>query len=142
MAKNEKYGIQAGLVFDSFEAHVTDRVKRALERENMNLAVILGGSTSILQPLDVSLNKPFKDGVRKRWMEWMANGIHKFTATSGQKKPLEELICLWIADTWREIPTGILSLHFLNAESQTVLMDRKIILCTKQTMNLSMMTLL
>jgi len=54
------------LVFDSFEAHMTDRVKRALECENMNLAVIPGGLTSILQPLDVSLNKPFKDGVRKR----------------------------------------------------------------------------
>ena len=37
------------LVFDSFEAHVTDRVIRALERENTNLAVIPGGLTSILQ---------------------------------------------------------------------------------------------
>ena len=55
------------LVFDLFEAHVTDRVKRALERENTNLAVIPGGLTSILQLLDVSLNKPFKDGVDGEW---------------------------------------------------------------------------
>ena len=58
------------LVFDSFEAHVTDRVKRALERENTNLAVIPGSLTSILQPLDVSLNKPFKDGVKGGWNGW------------------------------------------------------------------------
>ena len=67
------------LVFDAFEAHVTETVKRALTRENTNLAVIPGGLTSILQPLDVSLNKPFKDGVRKRWMERMAEGIHDFS---------------------------------------------------------------
>ena len=57
------------LVYDAFEAHVTDTVKAAFKRENTDLAVIPGGLTSILQPLDVSLNKPFKDGVRKRWME-------------------------------------------------------------------------
>ena len=80
------------LVCDAFEAHVTERVKTALTRENTNLAVIPGGLTSILQPLDVSLNKPFKDGVRKRWMEWMAEGIHEFTASGRQKKPSKELI--------------------------------------------------
>ena len=58
------------LVYDSFEAHVTDTVDRFL-----------------LQPLDVSLNKPFRDGVRK---QWMADGIHEFT---GRQKASEELIC-------------------------------------------------
>ena len=62
--------------YDSFEAHVTDTVKASFKRENTELAVIPGGLTSLLQPLDVSLNKPFKDGVRK---QWMADGIHKFT---------------------------------------------------------------
>ena len=80
------------LVLDAFEAHVTDSVKTAIARENTNLAVIPGGLTSILQPLDVSLNKPFKDNVRRRWMEWMAEGIHEFTAGGHQKKPSEELI--------------------------------------------------
>ena len=66
------------LVYDSFEAHVTDTVKASFKRENTELAVIPGSLTSLLQPLDVSLNKPFKDGVRK---QWMADGIHEFTAT-------------------------------------------------------------
>ena len=57
------------LVYDVFEAHVTESVKAAIARENTNLAVIPGGLTSLLQPLDVSLNKPFKDNVRKRWMQ-------------------------------------------------------------------------
>ena len=91
------------LVYDAFEAHVTESVKAAFVRENTNLAVIPGGLTSILQPLDVALNKPFKDGVRKRWMEWMADGIHEFTASGRQKKPSEELIVSWIAAAWNEL---------------------------------------
>ena len=43
------------LVYDAFEAHVTDPVKAAFKRENTDLAVIPGGLTSLLQPLDVSL---------------------------------------------------------------------------------------
>ena len=82
-------------------------------RENTNLAVIPGGLTSILQPLDVALNKPFKDGVRKRWMEWMANRIHEFTASSRQKKPSEELIVWWIAAAWNDIPTEMVESSFL-----------------------------
>ena len=56
------------LVFDSFEAHLTDTVKASFKRDNTVLAVIPGGLTSLLQPLEVSLNKQFKNGVRKKWM--------------------------------------------------------------------------
>ena len=101
------------LVLDAFEAHVTDSVKTAIARENTNLAVIPGGLTSILQPLDVSLNKPFKDNVRRRWMEWMAEGIHEFTAGGRQKKPSEELILSWIAGAWSEIPEEMIEASFL-----------------------------
>ena len=49
------------LVWDSFQAHLVDSVKRTVRQTNTNIAVITGGLTSVLQPLDVSLNKPFKD---------------------------------------------------------------------------------
>ena len=49
------------LVYDTFEAHLTDIVKASLKRENTNLAVIRGGLISLLQPLDVSFKRPFKD---------------------------------------------------------------------------------
>ena len=82
-------------------------------RDNTNLAVIPGGLTSILQPLYVASNKPFKDGVRKRWMELMANGIHELTASSRQKKPSKELIVWWIAAAWNDIPTEMVESSFL-----------------------------
>jgi len=44
--------------------------------------------TSFLQPLDVSLNKLFKDGVGRSWIQGMAGGIHEFIVIGGQKKLL------------------------------------------------------
>ena len=41
------------LVYDSFEAHVTDTVKAPFKRENTELAVIPGGLTSLLQPQEL-----------------------------------------------------------------------------------------
>ena len=56
------------LVYNSFEAYVTDTVKASFKRENTDLAVIPGGLPSLLQPLDVSLNKSVEDGVwNERW---------------------------------------------------------------------------
>ena len=106
-------GRRSLLVYDAFEAHVTDPVKAAFKRENTDLAVIPGGLTSLLQLLDVSLNKPFKDRVRKKWMQWMADGIHEFTATGRQKKPSEELICSWISEAWNDIPAEMIAATFL-----------------------------
>ena len=113
-------------MFDSFEAHVTDTVKASFKRENTELAVIPGGLTSLLQPLDVSLNKPFKDGVRKKWMQWLADGIHEFTASGRQKKPSEELICSWISQEWIDIPVEMTTASFLKC-GITIWMDHKMI---------------
>lgn len=101
------------LVLDSFEAHKTEQVKRLLKSENTDLAIIPGRLTSVLQPLDVCLNKPFKDRVRQRWMAWMAEGIHELTATGRQKKPSEELMCQWIGEAWRDIPREMVARSFL-----------------------------
>ena len=59
------------LVMDSFSAHITSKVKAELAKINTHLAIILGGCTSKTQPLDVALNKPFKDRDRRQWTEFM-----------------------------------------------------------------------
>ena len=98
------------LVDDSFEARVTDTVKVSFKRKNTDLAVIPGGLTFLLQLLNLSLNKLFKDGVRK---QWMADGIHKFTNSGRQKKALEELICLWILQVWKAILSEMITASLL-----------------------------
>ena len=54
--KNEK----SMLVWDCFSGHLVDSVKRRTKAHNTDMVVIPGGLTSVLQPLDVSLNKPMK----------------------------------------------------------------------------------
>ena len=46
------------LVWDMFWAHRNAEVKNEADKLRTTLAVIPGRLTSILQPLDVSLNKP------------------------------------------------------------------------------------
>ena len=59
------------LVWDQFRAHLTQQVKQETVKLNTDLAVIPGGLISVLQPLDVCLNKPFKEKMRQKWNEWM-----------------------------------------------------------------------
>lgn len=61
------------LVMDSFRCHIMDSVKKSLRKANVETAIIPGGCTSVLQPLDVSLNKPFKGWVRASWAEYIRN---------------------------------------------------------------------
>lgn len=51
------------LVYDSFRGHTVNSVKNRLIEKNTNIAVIPGGCTSKLQPLDVAINKSFKSKV-------------------------------------------------------------------------------
>ena len=44
------------LILDSFSAHITEGIKSMFERFNTTVIVIPGGCTSVLQPLDVSVN--------------------------------------------------------------------------------------
>ncbi len=59
------------LFLDTFSAHLTDKVKDAFHKSNTTVLVIPGGCTSILQPLDVSINKPFKTSIRNSWVQYM-----------------------------------------------------------------------
>jgi hypothetical protein len=58
------------LVLDSYRGHITPAVKDAMKEADSDLAVIPGGMTSQLQPLDVCVNKPFKDQLKRFYTEW------------------------------------------------------------------------
>ena len=53
------------LVYDSFRGHLEESIKKKFYDSNIDLAVIPDGLTSICQPLDVAINKLFKDNLRK-----------------------------------------------------------------------------
>ena len=85
------------LVWDMFRAHLTDTIKLKLKARNTRQAVITGGCTSVLQPLDVCLNKV---KMREVWGEWKK----ETTKLGNLKRPGLGLVCTWIVQAWESIP--------------------------------------
>lgn len=88
------------LILDRCKAHLEDSVKDAFQKCNTTTILIPGGCTSVVQPLDVSLNKPIKDHLRSQWTGYM---IKKSEESEQQETPLEkipppskQLICEWL----------------------------------------------
>ena len=57
------------LVWDSFKCHISDEMKETVRKMKTVMGVIPGGCTKFLQPLDVSINKPFKAAFRALYDE-------------------------------------------------------------------------
>jgi hypothetical protein len=85
--------MRAMLVLDSFRGHITNEVKRKIKSLKSDLVIIPGGLTSILQVLDVVINKPFKDSLRKLYEDWLINGNHTLTKRGNLKKPTVTNLC-------------------------------------------------
>ena len=82
------------LFLDSFSAHLTDKVKDTFKRYNTTIVVIPGGCTSVLQPLDVSINKPVKSILRQSWERYMLEQSENDTAKI--PPPPKQLIVDWV----------------------------------------------
>lgn len=91
------------LVWDMFKCHLMDSVVAQLRSQKTDIAVIPGGLTSIVQPLDVCLNKPFKDYMRDLWSNWMIEGEKTFTKGGSMRAPTLETLCEWIVQAWGTI---------------------------------------
>ena len=96
------------LVWDMFRSHQVESITKAVRATNTDIAVIPGGLTSVVQPLDVSINKPFKDNIRRKWNEWMLEGEKSFTKGGRMKAPDLPVLCLWVKEAWAEIDANLI----------------------------------
>ena len=101
------------LVWDMFRAHLLDDVKEAARKIRTDLSVIPGGLTSQLQPLDVAVNKPFKDRLRQKWNEWFCSDAVKTTKGGALQKPELPVVLRWVREAWDELPPAIIQRGFL-----------------------------
>jgi hypothetical protein len=100
------------MVYDSFKGHLEDSVKSKFRDSGFDLAVIPGGLTSICQPLDVAINKPFKDNLRKEWHLWMAGGGAGLTVGGNLKRAKLSDVCGWVKRSWDNISNEIIVQSF------------------------------
>ena len=95
------------LVWDKFSAHLTEGITDALKATNTDVAVIPGGLTGIMQPLDVSLNKPFKGNLRNCWMKWMADEQFTLTAGGNMRAPPLQTQVQWVKECWDKVEFSV-----------------------------------
>ncbi|KAJ3641811.1 hypothetical protein Zmor_028284 [Zophobas morio] len=94
---------QCLIIYDSCRAHLTEEIK-TLVQQHTELAVIPGGLTKALQPLDVAINKSFKDKLRVLWDEWIMNeALATFTPAGNRRRPSLVTVCEWIVTAWRDV---------------------------------------
>jgi len=95
-------------VCGQFKAHVTESTKRLDTKLKTHLAVIPGGLTSRLQPLDVSVNKSFKGFMHEEWAKWTEAPTHHVTPAGRVKRPSISNVYEWV-----KIPCSKLKVRLL-----------------------------
>nr|XP_006825569.1 PREDICTED: RNA-binding protein 45-like [Saccoglossus kowalevskii] len=85
------------LVFDSFRGHLHDDITALLKANTSRRAVIPGGCTSKLQPLDVCINKPFKQYMREEWLAFIRQQVENTPEGQRPKTATRQNVVDWVA---------------------------------------------
>ncbi|GFW45265.1 pogo transposable element with KRAB domain [Trichonephila clavipes] len=101
--KNSFFRPKAILIMDSMKSHVSENVRNALKSASAKIAIIPGGLTKKLQPLDVGINRSFKFKVRKLWEQWMSDGEKNYTKTGKLKRASYENVSCWVLKAWNDV---------------------------------------
>ena len=99
------------LVLDAFKGHLTDSVKNQLLKLNTEL-VIPNRMTSALQPMDVSINKPFKDRLRQQYLIWISDPARELTETGKIRSAAPSEVARWVSVAWKANPESIIIRSF------------------------------
>jgi len=61
----ELVGLPSLLIMDLLRLHRTKPVKKLLKKNDVTLSLVPAGCTGIVQPVDISFNRPFKDMLKE-----------------------------------------------------------------------------
>ena len=62
-------------IFDNFKGQITSACFSLLEENNIHYVLLPANTTDKLQPLDVAVNKPAKDFIRRKFEEWYSQQV-------------------------------------------------------------------
>ena len=133
--KNRK----ALLVWDTFKGHLTDELESELRKRNIITAIIPGGCTSKIQPLDVCINKPFKGNFRASWMSYMQDSVSHLQNGERLKTPTKQQVVNWVVAANQHIGgnTAMIKKSFLVCGISNDGSQNHIIRCAKELPTMS-----
>ena len=88
---------------DAHTAQQTEAVKTALGKYKTELVNVPPGCTSRVQPLDVSVNKPFKEEVKRQHEKRMSENLQLYTESKLSAWQRRVLLTKWVAEARKEI---------------------------------------
>ena len=65
------------LIWDLYKSHITDNVMNYLKENNVVVIMIPANYTGVLQPCDLTINKKYKQELRKKFVKWYAGEIQR-----------------------------------------------------------------
>ena len=98
-------------LFDGFRGQTTDAMLEILEDSKIRYVLIPPNCTDKLQPLDIAVNKPMKNGLKAKFQSWYANEVQKqlkIVALNNVKVDTTLTVvkspsASWIVSTWQDI---------------------------------------
>ena len=79
----------AVMIFDTFKGHTGSEMESFLLENNIISVIIPNNCTDVLQPLDLSLNKPRKDHLRSKFQSWYSEQVSKQMDNGKQPEDIE-----------------------------------------------------
>ena len=93
------------MAWDTFEAHMTEPVKKLLKEMRIDDALIPGGCIEHIQAPHVFWIKKFYD-------KWLAYGMHYYTEARNMKPASRHLIVTRILESWTQLDEEIIIRSF------------------------------
>jgi DDE superfamily endonuclease. len=91
-------GIVPFLLLNSYRCHMADAVKRLMDEIGVEYQYIPGGSTGLCQPVDVGINKPFKDRMIRKWEQFLMDDREE-EVRGKIPSPSREVLSQWVIDS-------------------------------------------
>ena len=63
------------VIMDNFKGQITAKINSLLEDNNIHVCLLPPNTTDLLQPLDISVNKPAKACLRNKFQLWYSRKV-------------------------------------------------------------------